>query len=105
MTVDPTTDGDPDAREAAIELLKEGEATVSDAASLAGVDRQLVHYWAKVAGIDVTAVREERLARRWRRLLDKVKRRASPKRPSKAEMRELGERAVAEFNKRRRRCK
>jgi transposase-like protein len=41
---------DEDARAVALELLREGEATVSDAARVAGVDRQLVHYWAKAAG-------------------------------------------------------
>jgi hypothetical protein len=90
---------DEDARAVALELLREGEATVSDAARLAGVDRQLVHYWAKAAGIDPNAARDTRLARQWRARMAKRKGTATKRKATKAELREQGDRAVAAFNK------
>lgn len=48
-------------------LLRRGEATVSEAAELAGVSRQLVHAWCRVAGIDAIEKRRARLAKLWRR--------------------------------------
>ncbi len=54
-------------RRAELALLRRGEATVSEAAELAGVSRQLVHAWCRVAGIDAIEKRRARLAKLWRR--------------------------------------
>lgn len=102
MTTDNSTGHDPDARAAAVEMLKAGEADVSDVARLAGVDRRVVDYWAKVAEIDVAKRRNAKQATQWRGHLANVKGGAKPKRMSKAEMRADGEKAVAVFNKKRR---
>lgn len=53
------------AREAAIKLMRAGEATHAEIARLTNVDRQLVAYWARQAGIDVTVARGKRLRERW----------------------------------------
>lgn len=99
MTPENST-ADDDARAVALELLREGEATVSDAARLAGVDRQLVHYWAKAAGIDPNGARDTRLARQWRAKMAKRKGVAAKPKRTKAELRDQGERAVKAFNAR-----
>lgn len=57
-------------REAALSLLRSGLATVPEVARLAGVSVQLVRHWAKQAGIDWTAVREQRLAVAWSKAVD-----------------------------------
>jgi len=62
MTTDNTT------RAKAVKLMRRGQATHSEVAKLAGVDRQLVAYWAKSAGIDATATRAAWLAKRWANL-------------------------------------
>ena len=46
MTVDDTT------RRAALSLLKSGAANLSEVSRLAGVSRQAVQKWAKIAAID-----------------------------------------------------
>lgn len=105
MTADDTTGGDADARAAALEMLKAGEADVSDVARLAGVDRQLVHYWAKVERIDVADRRDAVLSRQWRGHMARLKGGAKPKRMTKAEMRADADKAVAAFNRKRQRPK
>jgi transposase-like protein len=102
MTTDNTTGHDPDARAAAVDMLKAGEADVSDIARLAGVDRRVVHYWAKVEKIDVAARRNAKQAAQWRGHLAKVKGKAKPRRMSKSEMRDETEKAIAAFNRKRR---
>lgn len=52
---------------AVLEMLRSGECTVMEAARLARVDRQLVDYWAKRAGLAVMELREARLARLFKR--------------------------------------
>lgn len=64
MTTDHTRE-----RAAALILLQRGEATLSEIAGLAGVERQAVYYWARVAKIDVAAARESHLSKLWRRSL------------------------------------
>lgn len=54
-------------RETALNLLRRGLATPSEAAELAQVDRQLVRYWLQAAGIDWRKARQAELAKRWRR--------------------------------------
>lgn len=56
-------------REAALKMLRRGIATQSDVARLARVDRQLVRYWARQAGIDPTKIRRRLLATIWRRFI------------------------------------
>lgn len=54
-------------RNAAVSLLGRGMITPSQAAELAGVSRQLVHYWLKHAGVDWQRAWSRRQARMWRR--------------------------------------
>jgi transposase-like protein len=60
---------DPDARRAAVALLRRGTITVSEVAALAGVSRQVVRYWCKAARIDIGKARSLMLAKAWRRTL------------------------------------
>lgn len=103
MTIQDSTNQDQDARAAAVDLLRSGEVNESEAARLAGVSRQVVHYWAKAEKIDVAAAQERRLSRLWRAKLADVKGQAKPKRKTKAETRAETEKAVANFNAKRRR--
>jgi len=63
------TKDDNTAREIALGLLRSGKATISEVAKLADVDRQLVFYWARVAGIDANKTRANYLAALWRKSL------------------------------------
>ncbi len=56
---------DPAAKAAAIRLLERGLITQTEAAQLAGVNRQLVRFW--VRDIDLEAAREAVLVRLWQR--------------------------------------
>lgn len=60
----PTITKDEAAHRAAMSLLRNGHASPSEVAQLAGVSRQLVNYWA--ADIDWRKARSGRLAREWR---------------------------------------
>lgn len=60
MTDEPITK-----RHAALVMLRLGYCTLSEVARLADVDRQLVAYWAKADGLDVSAVREMFLQDTW----------------------------------------
>lgn len=60
MTIDDTT------REKALKLLRRGVVTLSEAAALAKVSRQLVRYWCIQADIDPTKERARYLARLWK---------------------------------------
>lgn len=51
-----------------LELLASGNATISEAARLADVDRQLVHYWAQQANINARLARSQRLAKIWEKM-------------------------------------
>lgn len=102
MTTDNSTGHDPDARAAAVEMLKAGEADVSDVARLAGVDRRVVDYWARVAKVDVAKRRNAKQATQWRGHLASVKGAAKPKRMTKAEMRAEADKGIAKFNAKRR---
>ena len=56
------------ARLAALALLRDGRATVTEIAGLAGTSRQLVRHWSIRAGIDAGAIQRARdryLARAW----------------------------------------
>lgn len=68
MTSDNSTKDDA-ARQAAVAMLAEGSASLSEAARLAGVDRQLVLYWAKTAKINWRKARNSYLVKAWRRAL------------------------------------
>lgn len=98
MTIEDNTGTDPDARTVAIEMLKAGEAAPSDIAKLAGVDRQVVHYWIKAAGLDPAAAYDERIARLWRKRMSRRKGAAPGRRPSKDELRAQADKMVAAFN-------
>lgn len=65
------TNEDTTARDTAVRLMRSGEATISEAAALAGVDRQLAYYWAKAAEIDVAATRRAYLEKRWAAALNR----------------------------------
>lgn len=60
---------DPDARRAAVRLLRRGTITVSEAASMAGVSRQVVRYWCAVAGVEIGKARSIAIAKAWRRAI------------------------------------
>lgn len=63
----PDNSTDPEARRAALTLLAQGQVTLSEAAELAGVSRQLVRYWANVAKLDWRKARSAYLAKLWRK--------------------------------------
>lgn len=65
---------DPETREAAIKMLREGTATPSEVGRLAGVSRQLVNYWIDAEKLDPKRRRDSRLSHEWRRLMGKKKR-------------------------------
>lgn len=71
MTKYATTDA---ARRAAIALLRSGLVSLSEVAELAGVSRQLVHWWSKHDGIvDWQPKRTAYLKRTWAKRLAKEK--------------------------------
>lgn len=108
MTTDFSTNKDRDARRAAERLLRRGEATVSEIARASGMSRQLVQYWANhpetpdAKAADHRQIRQQRVAQLWLLTLAIVTGKPS-KRMTKAEMRADSEKAVAAFNKKRRR--
>jgi hypothetical protein len=57
---------------AACALMRSGQATQGDIGRLAGVDRQLVRYWAQRAGIDAPAARAAYLDRLWQRRVQRL---------------------------------
>jgi len=63
------------AKAAAMRLLSRGLITKAEAASLAGVSRQLVQHWAR--GLPVDAQREATLARLWDRQIAQIQRKTS----------------------------
>jgi hypothetical protein len=65
---------DHSTKTAALALLAAGEATLSEAAELAGASRQLVRHWARREGIDPAATRAAWLKSAWRKRLQKRKR-------------------------------
>lgn len=50
-------------------LVRCGTATVPEVAELAGVSRQVVRYWCKVAKVDIGKARSLMLSKAWRRRL------------------------------------
>lgn len=66
MTVKPTTPNDA-TRDRALRLLRNGLASPSEVAEIAGESRQLVYYWIKSAGVDWQEARRARLDREWRK--------------------------------------
>jgi hypothetical protein len=73
MTRDNSTGEADQSKRAALEMLGEGLATLSEVARLAGVDRQLVRHWAMRAGINVTKSRAAWLGKAWRLKLKRGK--------------------------------
>ncbi|MBK8009586.1 MAG: hypothetical protein IPK23_15040 [Rhizobiales bacterium] len=73
MTPPAISQIDEKERNLALELLAEGSVTVSDVAALVKQSRQLVHHWAKRAGIDPIKCREDYLRRLWFARLKKRK--------------------------------
>jgi transposase-like protein len=66
MTTKTSTEISEQTRRAALEMLGEGLATLSEVARLAGVDRQLVRHWAMRAGINAAKARTAWLGKAWR---------------------------------------
>lgn len=58
---------EPNTRAAVLRLLATGAATLSEAADLAGISRQLARYWAGRAGLDAAAKRRAFLVTAWNR--------------------------------------
>lgn len=70
-------------------LLERGQVTLSEAAELAGVSRQLVYAWCRRAGIDWKVARQQRLEREW---LKAERSNMRPrKKPSKRDLRRLAD--------------
>lgn len=65
MTTSDNSTKDDEARAAAVELLRQGLASPSEVAHLAGVSRQLVGHWAKE--INWRKARAATLAKAWRK--------------------------------------
>ncbi len=57
------------ARRAAVELARNGEATLAEIARLAGTSRQLVRHWILSAKVDAESRRQAHLRKLWRRHL------------------------------------
>jgi hypothetical protein len=53
-------------RERLLHLLRTGLLTQTEAATLAGIKRQAVHQWVRVAGIDPIVTRKRHLSSLWR---------------------------------------
>ena len=51
-------------------MIRRGLADVKDASELSGVQRQLIRYWCRRAGIVPTKTRDAVLARQWRKALN-----------------------------------
>lgn len=79
------------AKEAAIAILRRGEATPPEIAELAGVSRMTAYRWAAEAG-DWQAAIDRRLARAWAQALEPSKRRRT-----RAALRDIADDATAAF--------
>lgn len=69
QTTKPQSTANDRSRQAALALLRDGRATVTEIAGLAGTSRQLVRHWAIRANVDAGAIQRARdryLARAWR---------------------------------------
>lgn len=88
---------DDEARSAALSLLAKGMATPSQAAALAGVSPQLVHYWLQQASIDWRKAWNRRMAVLWRKEIAALNGKVL-KPPGKKEMRSRGIRAKAQWD-------
>lgn len=64
----------PNIRAAAIELLRSGLATQSEAAALAGVSRQLIVKWLRIEDFDPIEQREAFLHEAWRKCVKRARR-------------------------------
>lgn len=69
----PTADVDEAVQSAAMMLLREGVASPSEVAEIAGVSRQLVRHWLMAAGIDWRKQRDAYLAKHWRRAINRTR--------------------------------
>jgi len=56
-------------RNAALRLLRNGDATVAEVANLLGYSRQRVQFWADQESLDVARMRAENVERAWRKAL------------------------------------
>lgn len=89
---------DDEARSAAVGLIARGLITPGQAAELAGVSRQLVHYWLKQHGIQWQATHQHRVVRLWRREIAMLRGEAR-KPPSKKELRRQARAAKAKWDR------
>lgn len=60
---------DPEAKRAVLLMISRGQATVPEAAQLAGVSRHLIRRWCASRGMSVDRARKARLVRIWRKAL------------------------------------
>jgi len=63
---------DGDARAAVIWMLQRGLCTEHEARLLAGVSKQLAHYWVRRSGVDTARIRQGVLTKHWTRALRNV---------------------------------
>jgi hypothetical protein len=69
MTTESSTQKDHPAQAAALRLVRDGLASPSEAAQLAGVSRQLAGHWITAAGINWRKARSTALTKAWRRAM------------------------------------
>lgn len=83
-----------------VTLFRRGDlASVAEAVLVCDASRQAVSKWVKLAGIDIGRSRLRYIARQ-RDRAQRIAEGKPPRRgPSKAELRKLGDKAVAEFNR------
>ena len=62
-----------DTRRAVLKLMRRGTMTLPEVAQCAGVSRQLIRHWCKVAKIVIGQAREVRNAREWRKAFNEPK--------------------------------
>lgn len=85
--------------------IRAGRLTIIEASWVAAISRQRVQQWCAAERLNVEACRAAYLKKLWARALRRERMRSkgiTPRRKSKAELRDQGQRAVAQFRKRKR---
>lgn len=85
----------PEVHRAALSLLSRGLGSPGDVAKVAGVSRQVVEIWVKIARTDWKGVKRRNLEKAWRIALGKEK----PEHATKQKLRCQGEAAKVEWDK------
>lgn len=89
---------DPVVKQAALRLLKRGALSFDEVVKHCGFSRHAVYSWCREADIDPRACRDGVATPTWDRELERVQGMAR-RRPSKAELRRIADRAEEEFHR------